>query len=196
MLFLQVINAVLITAELSMNILEVFQQIVSVFGLGSYLLGSLGTISLLLKRLYDSNLRSFSTTSRYINLLFLAAIFLSGGYSWLRSGDSLFDMSLFIKSLITLDTSINVEFPLSLHLVISLLFLLYLPLTDMIHFIAKYFTFHKLRWDDEPMGGKMENELHGLLTQPVTWSADHVKADGKKNWVDVATTEMRDEETS
>ena len=98
-----------------------------------------------------------------------------------------------MESLITLDAGITVAFPLSLHLVISLLFLVYLPLTDMIHFVAKYFTYHHLRWDDEPYDAKMEKKLRGLLSQPVTWSATHVDADGKRDWADVASAEMSDE---
>jgi hypothetical protein len=66
----------------------------------------------------------------------------------------------------------------------------------MIHFIAKYFTFHEVRWEDEPLTRKMEKELNALLAQPVTWSGSHVKADGKKNWVDIASTDIRDEEIS
>lgn len=195
-LFLQVLLAVFTSLRIPGNFLDVTQGIGSVFAVGSYLLGSFGTISLFIKRTLDANLRSFNTTSRYFNLIFLGAIFLSGAYSWLQTGDAISEMGLFINGLITLDTSIRVEFPLSLHLVISLLFLLYLPMTDMIHFIAKYFTYHEIRWDDEPQTTKMEKELNGLLAQPVTWSASHVKAGAKANWVDVATTELTNEESS
>jgi nitrate reductase gamma subunit len=102
-------------------------------------------------------------------------------------------MSLFIKGLITLDGGMNAGFPLSLHIVISLLFLIYLPFTDMIHFIAKYFTYHEIRWDDAPQDEKMKKELRGLLSQPVSWSATHVKADGRKNWMDLTIKKTNDE---
>jgi hypothetical protein len=42
----------------------------------------------------------------------------------------------------------------------------------------------------------MDRELRRLLTQPVTWSASHVGADGQKNWVDIASAEPSDETTS
>ena len=60
----------------------------------------------------------------------------------------------------------------------------------MMHFVAKYFTYHEIRWNDEPMeqGSKMENEVKELLSQPVSWAAPHLDADGKKNWVDIVTT--------
>jgi hypothetical protein len=61
----------------------------------------------------------------------------------------------------------------------------------MMHFVAKYFTYHQVRWEDEPLmpGSRLEKEVTDLLKQPVTWSASHLNADGKKNWVDLATEE-------
>ncbi len=196
MLFLQVINALLIMAQAPLYILDFSLGIASVFALGGYLLGSLGTIGLILKRSFDSNLRPFNTLSRYFNLLFLGAVFISGGYAWLQSRDFISAMSLLIKRLITFEAGVIVAFPLSLHLVISLLFLMYLPLTDMIHFIAKYFTYHEIRWDDKPQDERMAQELSVLLNQPVTWSAPHVKADGKKSWGDLADVEMSDDQNA
>ena len=58
-------------------------------------------------------------------------------------------MSLFTRNLLTLDSAITVATPLAVHLIISLLFLIYLPLTDMAHFITKYFTYHAVRWNDD-----------------------------------------------
>ena len=196
MLFLSVISAVLIIAGVPLPVLNVFLVIASVLAVAGYLLGSLGAIGLILKRALDSNLRPFNTITKYFNLVFLGTIFISGAYAWLSSGDFASEMSFFIKGLITLDAGVTLTFPLSLNIVISLLFILYLPWTDMIHFIAKYFTYHEIRWNDAPQDEKMEKEVRGLLAQPVSWSATHVKADGKKNWVDVTTEEMSDEKES
>ena len=66
----------------------------------------------------------------------------------------------------------------------------------MLHFVAKYFTYHRVRCDDRAMarGSSMEKEVTELLQQPVTWSAPHLKADGQKNWVDIVTdTEKKKE---
>ena len=193
MLLFSIASAVLILAEVPLSVLNVFLMIVSVLAVAGYLLGGLGAISLILKRALDSNLRSFNTFTKYFNLVFLGALFASGAYAWLSSGDFATEMSLFIKGLITLDAGITLAFPLSLHVIISLLFLIYLPLTDMIHFIAKYFTYHEIRWDDKPQDERMKKELRGLLSQPVSWSATHVKANGKKNWIDITTEKKSDE---
>jgi nitrate reductase gamma subunit len=78
------------------------------------------------------------------------------------------------------------------HVAVALVFLAYLPFSQMMHFVAKYFTYHQVRWDDRPLepGGAIEREVTELLQQPVTWAAPHVGADGKKNWVDIATEEV------
>jgi len=193
MLFLSVLNAVLIIAKAPLGVLNVFLAIASVFALAGYLLGSLGVIGLILKRAFDSNLRPFNTVTKYFNLVFLGAVFISGVCAWFSSPDFASEMSLFIKSLITLDAGVTLNFSLALHIVISLLFILYLPWTDMIHFIAKYFTYHEIRWDDAPQDEKMTRELRSLLAQPVSWSAAHIKADGKKNWVDITSKKTSDE---
>ena len=63
----------------------------------------------------------------------------------------------------------------------------------MIHFVAKYFTYHAVRWNDEVKDEKMTEALNGLLEQPVSWSAVHVKADGRKNWAELAAEKSNDE---
>jgi nitrate reductase gamma subunit len=193
MLFLSLLNGVFIIAEVPLDVLNVFLGIASVFALAGYLLGSLGVIGLILKRVFDSNLRPFNTITKYFNLVFLGAVFVSGAYAWFSSPDFASEMGLFIKGLITLSASLTLNFSLALHVVISLLFVLYLPWTDMIHFVAKYFTYHEIRWDDAPQDEKMERELRSLLAQPVSWSAAHVKADGKKSWADVTTRKTSDD---
>lgn len=179
--FSHVVNAVLVIVHSPLYYILAFSRpIASVLALGGYLLGSLGAISLMLKRALDPNLRPFSTFSTFLNLLFLCAVFVSGGYAWLHTGDFASDMSLFVQRLMTLDSGITLAFPLALHIMISLLFILYLPLTHMIHFIAKYFTYHGIRWDDKPLDEQMGKEVNMLLAQPVTWSAPHAKTDRKK----------------
>jgi nitrate reductase gamma subunit len=72
------------------------------------------------------------------------------------------------------------------------LLMAYVPLTHMSHFFTKYFFYHKIRWDDEPnfVGSDMEARIEKAMSSPVTWAAPHVNADGKKNWVDIATEEV------
>ncbi|MBA7564857.1 MAG: hypothetical protein GH159_05440 [Dehalococcoidia bacterium] len=193
MLLLSILNAIFIITGVPTSVLDVFLAITSVVALAGYLLGGLGAISLILKRTLDANLRSFNSVSKYFNLVFLAAVFASGAYSWFATPDFALAMSRFIQGLVTLDTGLNLAFPLSMHVIMASLFFLYLPWTDMIHFVAKYFTYHEIKWNDAPKDARMEKELKGLLAQPVSWSAEHIKADGKKSWADLTTEKKSNE---
>ena len=192
--FLHIINALFIITVVPLSVRNVFLEIDSIFAVVGCIIGSLGIIGLILKRVIDSNLRPFNTFSTYFRLVFLGTVFISGAYAWFHSGDYASEMSYFIKKLLTLDYSITAIFPLALHISLALLFILYLPFTDMIHFIAKYFTYHAVRWNDAPQDEKMGEKLHGLMAQPVNWSANHVKADGKKSWADVTAKDTGEEE--
>ena len=74
------------------------------------------------------------------------------------------------------------------------LLIAYVPLTHMSHFFTKYFMYHDIRWSDEPnlRGGEIERKLAEPLGYPVSWSASHIKGDGKKTWVDVATADVEE----
>ncbi len=182
MLLLSIVNAILLATNASASVLDVFVTITSVVALAGYLLGGMGAISLILKRLLDTDLRAFSSTSKYFNLGFLAAVFISGAYSWFALPDFALTLGRFVEGLVTLDTGLTVAFPLSLHVILASLFFLYLPFTSMMHFVAKYFTYHEIKWDDSSKDARMEKELKDLLAQPVSWSAEHIEADGRKSW--------------
>jgi nitrate reductase gamma subunit len=191
-IFLHIINALFIITDIPLSILNVFQNIASVLAVMGYVLGSLGAIGLFLKRMLDSNLRPFSTFSMYFRLVFLGTVFISGVYAWFDIKNFASETSNFVENLITLDTGVSTSLPLALHIIISLLFIMYLPFTDMIHFIIKHFTYNTVRWNDEPLDEKMGVKLQVLLNQPIAWSASHVKAEGKKSWTDITTEKTND----
>ena len=82
----------------------------------------------------------------------------------------------------------RVSFLLGLQMAMAALFLFYLPFTRMVHFFAKYFTYHQVRWDDREVapGSALEKRLRAALDFGVTWSAEHVQTG--KTWLEVATT--------
>ena len=64
-------------------------------------------------------------------------------------------------------------------------------MTHMGHVFMKYFTYHDIRWGDDPtsFNAKNQQKIMDALKFNVTWSADHINGDGQpKTWVDVATT--------
>jgi nitrate reductase gamma subunit len=152
-------------------------------------------LGLIGRRLFDPNLRNYSSGGTLFNLFFLLALFGSGIIALFTVKDFYGEMMQYAKTLFFADTSGSISGIISLHCVITLLFLAYLPYTKMLHFLAKYFTYHEVRWNDKPMiaDGRMEEDVKKLLSQPVTWAAPHLNADGKKNWVDIVSEEKKNE---
>jgi nitrate reductase gamma subunit len=167
--------------------------VVALAGTG-FALGAFGTLGLIGCRLFDPRLRAFGTGMGLLNLSLLLAIFLTGGWALIGQVDFPGRLTAFVQALLTADTSVVITGALAAHLVLFFAFLAYMPLTPMFHFVAKYFTYHRVRWDDEAMtpGSPLEKKVLKLLDQPVTWSGPHLKADGKKNWVDIAIGDTGD----
>jgi hypothetical protein len=58
------------------------------------------------------------------------------------------------------------------------------------HAFMKYFTWHDIRWGDQPTQDSpaIQAKMAAVLAKPVSWRAPHIQGDGKKNWGEVATT--------
>lgn len=166
-----------------------------VFGLAGLVLGLLGAAGLLHRRMTAPELKDFSAPADLFNLAVFVAVF-----SVALIGIVLLGVVEFFASLTGLIGQI-VKLPfghaeaqvpgiVGLSVVLMSLLLAYIPLTHMSHFIGKYFAYHSVRWNDAPnlKGSKQEKVIQEALGQPVSWSASHIAGDGKKNWVDVATT--------
>jgi len=199
-LYLLIVSAALLLLAAILGLIEVpetgltvLHGLVMVFATAGYTLGGIGALGLLVGRLSDPRLKGFTSAAALFNLILLLAVFASGACALVACDDFAADTSAFLGALFTADMSIETSGVLTVHLVLALLFLAYLPFSQMMHFVAKYFTYHQVRWDDEPLapGGHLEKEIVELLKQPVTWSGPHLNTDGKKNWVDIATEEVK-----
>jgi len=62
-------------------------------------------------------------------------------------------------------------------------------MTHMAHFIAKYFTYHQVRWDERAniAGGSIEKRMAEYLMYRPTWAAPHIAAGGR-TWAEIATS--------
>ncbi len=153
-----------------------------------YGLGVVGAIGLFVVRMTDPGMRNSTNPMTYFNLVLLLGLFGSGLWAIFTPGSFHMEVLGFVGALFSGSLGGEVPQPLSVHILFAGVFLAYLPFTPMMHFVAKYFTYHKVRWDDEPVksGSRLDRELKMLLNQSVTWAAPHVRADGKKTWVDIA----------
>ena len=150
-------------------------------------LGAFGAIGLFFSRLFKKDLRPLSTPSDYFNLILLAALFISCFAVWLvadRSGDVL---RSFIRQSLLFKPASPVPSAVALQLILTAIFFIYLPFTHMTHFVGKYFTYHKVRWEDHPniRGGKIEKAVVEALGYRLNWSAPHIKAGS--TWAEAAT---------
>jgi nitrate reductase gamma subunit len=159
--------------------------------------GLVGTVGLFLRRVFVREMRVMTSRVAYFNLLLLGAVFGTGLWAALAIpsyGEAVLGLS---GALLGAETTHAVAPPLGVHLLATAVFLAYLPFSQMMHFVAKYFTYHEVRWDDEPLevGGELEKEVLELMQQPVSWAGPHIRADGRKNWVDIATADMKEVES-
>jgi nitrate reductase gamma subunit len=154
-------------------------------------LGLVGSLGLLHRRLRDPDLREYTAASDLFNLLcFLAtfAVLLAAGLA-----DPAFQQfRSYVVSLLTFSTAPVGSRLVWIAILMAMALLAYIPMTHMAHFFTKWFTWHKVRWDDEPNlpGSGLEAEVKAALGSPVSWSASHIQGDGQKTWADVATEEI------
>jgi nitrate reductase gamma subunit len=152
-------------------------------------MGTLGALRMLFLRIVDDGLAKFSTMSHYFNIILIGAFYFTG-LMWVALDPNLVENILaYFVGIITFSAMADFPTIAYVHMYIGLFFAFYLPFTHMTHFFTKYFTYHKIRWEDSQVtpGSAMQKRLAQQLTQPVTWSASHIGADGTKNWLDLAT---------
>jgi nitrate reductase gamma subunit len=167
-------------------------------GLGLGLLGALGLLHL---RLFDEDLRDFTSMGHLFNLVAFIGVLSLAWLTFIFADTDFVATRNFIQSLITFnltaplggDAMNSAEAALlGAEIALAVLLMAYIPMTHMSHFFIKWFTYHSIRWEDEEneVGSEIEKKVIEQVGYPVTWAAPHLKADGKKNWVDIATEEM------
>lgn len=157
---------------------------------GGAIIGLFGAVRLFMQRVADTNLSKYSSPSHYFNILLIGAIYLTV-LIWTITDPNFVSNALgFMAGLVTFSAMPELPAAAWWNILLTCFFLIYLPLTHMTHFFTKYFTYHKVRWEDEANlpGSKIPDKIGALLNQPVTWAAPHIGADGKKTWLVIATT--------
>lgn len=154
------------------------------------IIGIIGGIRLFMQRIVDADLRLYSTASHYFNIILISFIYIS--LLWWALSDKNFVSNAigFYTALFTFGKLNEIPTIAYIHIYTTLFFMIYLPFTHMTHFFSKYFTYHKVRWEDEPNQpkSKIAQKVSEYLNYPVTWAAPHIGADGRKNWIAIAST--------
>ncbi len=174
-------------------LVSLVQAMTMVLGVAGFISGAIGSLGLIVRRLTDPVLKENSAGIDFMNLVWLAAIFVTGFLVWLR--DPGFDTSVqYLISLLSFKAMASPEKMTGMHVLNLLLFIgfwAYFPFTHMTHMVSKYFMWDKVKWDDTQNidNPSMDAKIKTYLGYPVTWSAPHVGAEGgTKTWGDVATS--------
>lgn len=149
--------------------------------------GLIGSLVLLYKRLLDKSLKTYSTPANYFHLVHAAIIF-TFGLAWSISDDLLsFSIIEYFKGIFTFSSVNELNIFGYAYIYSLLVFIVYMPYTHLSHFFTKYFTYHKIRWDDElnKAGSKIENNVNNYLNMQVDWQAPHINKSEKNTWVSV-----------
>lgn len=162
----------------------------AVAGLSGLVLSLGGAIALLHRRATDPALRAYSARADYFNLaFFILALTLTGVGYLARPAGSPGALAIAL-GLLSWDETLPVFAPFAAGILCSALLLAYIPFTHMAHFVAKYFTYHAVRWDDAPMRGHpaIAARLAEQLAYRTTWSAPHVAGGEERAWTEVAVS--------
>lgn len=171
------------------------ERLAAFLGFLGMLLTAFGSFLMLLWRLTNEDVRDYTKLSHLFNLVIFLVVMVLFVIAVSVVPQPFDAIRGFVRGLITFHPVALESSAMAAALVLGLLLLAYIPLTHMAHFFLKYFTWHAIRWNDEPNlpGGPMEAKIGAMLNQPVSWAAEHIGADGKKTWAELATTDMPEE---
>ena len=113
----------------------------------------------------------------YANLSLLIAMFGSGLAAWFFADRDFSMLRMQLGSLVAFSPAVPGHGLITLEIFFIGLFLAYLPFSRMSHYAAKYFFYHNIMWDDEPMkvGSSLEKDVTHSLGGNLSWSAPHIK---------------------
>lgn len=149
-----------------------------------------GALALIQRRLTTPDLRKFSTPEHYFNLGLCALFAALGLLLWLTTPSFYMLGRDFFYNLLTFNFAAPVGAFYGLYLLVSFILTAYIPAAFMGHAFMKYFTYHDIRWGDQPTQDNpaIQAKMAKQLGYPVSWKGPHIKGDGKKTWGEVATT--------
>ena len=146
-----------------------------------------GAVALLFHRLTDPELKNYTSAADIFNLHFFILTYGLVASGYLVRSEGTANASALLRGLVTFDTSLAISTGFAAGLLLASALVAYIPFTHMAHFIAKYFTYHGVRWDDRAnlRGGRVEAKVAEYLASKPTWAAAHIGADGQKTWAEI-----------
>jgi nitrate reductase gamma subunit len=187
---LMMVGDVAVSAESANAAGKAIHYATLVVGIAGLALGAVGCLALLVRKLTDQTMIPYTRRVEYFNIVVVLAVFVTGLLAWGIADIGFETAREYMKSLITFNGMENLPALIAAHTILLAFLLAYLPYTNMMHFFAKYFTYHRVRWDDAPnlRGSSLERGLRPLLEQRVSWAAPHMQTIDK--WGDIANEKI------
>ncbi|MGI6552586.1 MAG: nitrate reductase gamma subunit [Bacillota bacterium] len=142
------------------------------------ILVAFGSGSLFCKRIFDASLQRYTSPQEYFNLLLIFSVVATGILIW--TGDPLFILARERMRLILTFQGFEAGALVILHVILLGILLVYIPTSKMSHYVGKYFTYHKVLWENEPnLPGSaiMQKVEEASAVKPSkTWSASHYQS--------------------
>ena len=163
--------------------LPFIQGLAALCGMAGIVLVMIGSGGLLIKRMVQEELKVYTTGQEYFNLAFLFVVAATGFINWIIFDPALSYGPQLMNSLLTL-TPFAAGPLLTVHIILAGAVIIYIPLTKMSHYVGKFFTFHKVIWDNEPYlpGNEISVKVkEGMSYQPRgRWAAPHYPGNQKE----------------
>jgi nitrate reductase gamma subunit len=146
-------------------------------GYAGLIMAGIGALGLFFWRATDRNQKAYNSFAEYFNLLFFDVVVVVTLVFHFSSDPSFVVLRAYVQSLATFSPAVMPNALFTLEIVLMSLLIMYIPLTRMSHFVAKYFLYHAVRWSDTPnkRGSIIEKRIMELLQKKVTWSASHIQ---------------------
>jgi nitrate reductase gamma subunit len=168
--------------------LRALAPVSSGMGLAGAALMVAGACWLLVKRVGDPALKNYTKPADIFNLAWFVFAFALMAIGYAMPGTGTASAAEVVRGAFHFDLALRIGTAYGAGLILASMLAAYIPFTHMAHFIAKYFTWHSVRWDDrrnEP-GGAVERGAAVYLNCKPAWSAPHVGANGKRDWAEIA----------
>jgi nitrate reductase gamma subunit len=154
-------------------------------GYAGLILAGLGAFGLFIWRATSPGQKAYNSPSEYFNLIVFDIVVVITLIAQLSADSSFTILRAYVGSLVTFSPAPAMTSLMAIEAILVSLLIMYIPLTKMSHFVAKYFLYHSVRWNDEPnaKGSAIEKRIAELLQQKVGWQASHISTG--KSWIEV-----------
>ncbi|RJP78107.1 MAG: hypothetical protein C4524_07145 [Candidatus Zixiibacteriota bacterium] len=150
---------------------ERFAAVIQGLAWTGYVLGLLGVILMLYRRLHDPRLRACSTVSHYFHLALLGGLHVTG-LGWIAvHADYARRLAQFVAALFFAADMPALPPVGSWHVALVLFFLAYYPFTHMTHAYTKYILYGKVRAEDQLLQAAGEPQAKIVKLEEKTGSA-------------------------